>query len=52
MTAKPGYDPPFLRDVQLMYIVFDVLMVEGVDLCNLPLKVIRGKPQPSACVHS
>ncbi len=39
MTAKPGYEPPLLRDVQLMYVVFDVMIVNGQNMCARPLEV-------------
>ena len=39
MTAQPGYHPPPLKDLVLLYIAFDVLLLDGRDLCSLPLQV-------------
>ena len=41
-TAQPGYAPPPLKDLVLMYIAFDVLVLDGRDLCSLTLQVCVG----------
>ena len=39
MTARPGYEPPRLKDLVLIYVAFDILILDGRDLCSLPLSV-------------
>ena len=50
MTAQPGYAPPKLQDLVLMYIAFDILILDGRDLCSLPLSV-RMFTYDACCPH-